>query len=397
MLGMAGCSSSPQDKIKKEISSIDLELLPSRWTNGPAKYYSGYGNDSGEFVMEWEDPFKHGRLSMFCNGLAGVRVENTRGFFNPEGEMVIDMSAYKDFLPYMTEGVAIAHSRNSDTSVAVDSKGEVKFEFDGKIITPMRAGYALYEHKRHRNDNGVVNSKGEIVYEPGSDERINDFTMIGFGNPASMAHPTWFPLVNGGKLICFLDVATGKRHFEGLWPEGARMSWRIPLAVDANDRIVIQGAPDKIGLMKLDGTWAVEPEYRYMAYDGDWYLFENSDGLVGWMDKDGKVMIEPQFKVSDVSETRFGVSDWCLVNPRKGDRFFIDCKGEVVLEPEFLPESNFIGDRCLVKLKGRGAGWQWMNRQGELVGDQLYLTEDAVKYIAFMGRGIAVQYLPLGF
>ena len=391
MLAMGACTSSPEKQMKDNISTLNLEVLPQRWVKGGWENHAGYGIDKYEISFERPDQFRHAHLPLFNEDVAAVRIEKVRALINTEGETLIDFEGYSDFISYMTEGIIFAYPKDSRTTVALNSKGEEQFKFDGTIVSPMRAGYVLYSQENHRNDNGVVNSKGEIVYQAGGDGRISDLVLAYFGSAPSMAHPTWFPLTKEGRLICFIDVASGKRIFEGLWPEGARLPLNMPLAFDANDRLVIEASRDNYGLMKLDGTWAVEPQYRYLTYDGQWYMFENSDGMVGWMDKDGNVTIEPKFDVARRSETKFGVSDWCLVNPARGNTFFIDRKGETVLNPRYIAVSNFINDRCLVNLGGN-RGYSWMDRKGDLIGSPILLTEYAVKTIAEIGQGNAVQY-----
>lgn len=393
MLGMAGCSPSPQESMRERISTIDLDLLPMCWSEGRASY-AGYGTPEGEVPIRWNKYEQSGLLPLFNEGMALIRLDNERGLFDRNGELIVDLSGYAFTNHYMTEGIYLAQREHPKTIVAFNRDGEVVFETEGKIYTPLRDGYAIYSY----NDNrcGIINAKGEIVYESGQEEYVSPGVTT-FMSAASLAHPTWFPLVRSkgfdADFVCFLDVATGERYLEGLYPEEAEWSLLTPFAIDANDRLIVKVRGYKYGLLKLDGTWAVEPEYDFINYDGEWYYFENEAGLAGWMDKDGKVMIEPQFKVLESlrNETVFGISDWCLIKGPQNKRYFIDRKGEVVLVPEAVPEGNFIGDRCLVNLT-HYRGHQWMNRKGELIGEPMFVTEEGVNCIKSIGMGYAIQY-----
>lgn len=394
MLGMAGCSSSQQESMKERISTIDLDLLPMRWSEGRTRY-AGYGTSEGEVPIRWKRSEQSGALPLFNEGLALIELENERGLFDSNGELVVDLSGYAFTNRYMTEGIYLAQREYPKTIVAFNRAGEVVFETDGKIHTPLRDGYALYSYDDE--DFGIINAKGEIVYESGQDEWVSALCASPYTSPASFAHPTWFPLFRDkgfdNEFVCFLDIATGKRYLEGLCPEDVEFTGMIPFVFDANDRLIVKIKSGGYGLLRLDGTWAVQPEYNFINYDGEWYYFENEDWLAGWMDKDGKVMIEPQFEVlrSLRHETVFGISDWCLIDGPKGERYFIDRKGEVVFVPEAIPEGNFIGDRCLVNLT-YNKGYQWMNRKGELIGEPMFVTDEAVKSIKRIGMGYAIQY-----
>lgn len=396
MLGMAGCSPSQQESMKDDVSTLDLDLLPLAWSRG-LRDNLGYGTQDGERVLEWgkiDDMYGMSRsdLPLFNDGLAVVRFDKLTALIDTSGEPVVDLSGYGTLLPYMTEDLYLAQKDDKTKSiVAFNRQGEEVFEVEGRTCTPMRKGYAVYSNStRYSTKNGIINAKGEIVYEAEQDEHVGDIFVMtqAFPTAASLAHPTWFPLFDSDGFTCFLDVATCKRHLDGLLPDGAKPNI---YAVDANDRMVVKADDDKYGLLRLDGTWAVEPEYRYINYDGDWYLFLDDDKLAGWMDKDGKVKIEPQFDIADRDKTAFGISDLCLIDEGKAVTYFIDRKGNVVLDPEYQAISNFIGDRCLVNL-GNGQGAQWMNRKGELLGEPMLLSEYAAKAVAAIGRGVAVQY-----
>ena len=205
--------------------------------------------------------------------------------------------------------------------------------------------------------------------------------------PESYAHPTWYPVFNDDGFAYILDVATGKHYLEdisidyywgGAW-------FGIPL-VDCNDRIKVH-SDRKLGLVDMEGNTIIEPQYYHLVNDGEWYSFKDENGKFGWLDKNGEIVIEPQFEGFSIRDiVYFGTSDWAPVDYHT----FINRKGEVVLETEYIIESGFIGDRCMVDL-GRER-YAWMDREGNLIGSPMFIHEPARDHIRRLARGMAVQY-----
>ncbi len=136
----------------------------------------------------------------------------------------------------------------------------------------------------------------------------------------------------------------------------------------------------------MDGQWAVEPSYGSLCNDGEWYVVSDNNDYVGWINAKGEAVIETEFKCNDIYDVAFGPSDWCLVDDK-----FIDRKGRVVLEPDYVPYTNFFGDRCLAHYD-RGV-YCWMDRNGEIIGEPFYASEDLdEKNLALISRGVAIQY-----
>lgn len=380
--GLTACGGSETAKIAERTKGFDLELLPARFTVGhrPAV---GYCNADGDIELT----YKSGPLSLFHDGLAHATTDEGPGFIDKEGELKVDISEYKTvgLHAYFSEGMFLIDAYGgSDHFVALSPDGEVLFECAGRVASQMRSGYALFAGDGDRL--GVIDSKGNVVYESSDDEYIWYGSRLYMATPASCAHPTCFPICNAtGRIEYFLDVVTGERYLEGLIPSDFSRDYMrfMPISIDSNDRVVL-ATREGFGLLKLDGTWVVEPSYEEIYNDGDWYLYRE-DGLYGWLDKDGEIVIPARFKCRS-DEIGFGGSDWAYV----GDNTFIDRKGEIVLETEYDVESNFIGDRCLVEL--RGGSYGWIDRNGELISSGMPLSPEVAGHISAISLGKAIQY-----
>lgn len=385
LLSSCGGTSS---RIQKNVASVDLDLIPA-WSDGGRQKY--YVNLDGECTLDYggESEFGSGsnlRLNLFHNGLAAINTSGTSEarFIDKEGNVKIDCSdickgriAYGGF----SEGIALlVEGRNRFT--AIDTDGNTIFEMDGELHSPMLGGFALYGEK-YSHKLGAVNSKGDIVFEAEGDEYIRDF---GTRNPA---HPSQVPVYGSEGFLYILDLADGKRYFEG---ERTNDREGIP-ALDWNDCIV-RIVDNQYGLMSSSGEWLIEPQFEYLANDGEWYVVKQ-DGLIGWCDKNGKMMIEPQFKAAghaawNIDNTRFGIDKWAWLG---NDNVFIDRKGDVVLECEHFPETNFIGDRCLVTVGGNSSrSIAWMGRDGQIIGETFGNDEGNTQLLRALSRNLMPPY-----
>lgn len=392
LLSACACSKSGTDEMKDAVKGFDFSLMPVSYRIGSSPYYA-YQNLDGERVYEVKQVesvnsrFVRG-LSLFHEGYGIETYDGGFAIINQDGEVVADLKGYgcvdNSFSGrYVSEGFALAYQDRPHTTFCFTPQGEEVFELEGKARSQFRAGYALYTSKRYGEKLGLIDTKGEVVYEPEQDEYIPDWYSMNL--PASYAHPTWFPLYSESEPVCIFDVATGKRYLEGVLDEYSFGYMAMP-AVDCNDRMVVC-SDDKFGLIDLDGNVVVEPQYDYMRNDGEWYVY-GADGLYGWLDKDGKVMIEAEYRLSGAmgfSDLGFAMSGLSRIDTHT----FINRKNEVALETEYAIVSNFIGDRCLVDL-GRD-GYSWMDRNGELIGEPMFVG-DMYYRINSVSMGVAIQY-----
>lgn len=390
-LMLGGCGSSPEAGIAKLAKTIDISLVPAEGRSG-VESYRYYVNPEGETVHEYQGNTEFGegaylKLGLLHDGLALVKGKGAF-FIDKEGNVVIDCrEMYGDFekVKHFSEGIAFIQGKNSFT--AINTKGEELFEVDGYVVSPMLGGYAVYStcdrHGEEEECLNVINRKGEVVFESSKDEHLMRIggNFAGVWGLRSMAHPSQFPVLDGDdNLLYILDLDNGKHYLENCdveIPSGylKGFDWNNCLVYDVDE---------KYGLIDSEGKILIEPEYEYMDYDGEWYVFVEDD-KVGWCDKNGKVMIEPQFEYGDRYSARFGIDKWAYLH---NENCFIDRKGEVVLElePGLEALTNFIGDRCLTD-KG------WINREGEIVGDRFYIkSSDAMGELSWTSREMIFNY-----
>lgn len=384
---LAACSGG-SDLSKDAASKFNLDLLPCYGFTMHGSPVFGYYTIHGEKISyDGLHDYDHPQLGMFYDGYAMVRTPDFTGYINDYGMEMITLEEGCVPNRFITED-RVVYVKDKEIVVS-DTKGNALFTLEGRWCSPFRAGYALFTDSH--SDIGVVDADGNIVFEPGMDERIPTLSVM-MSEPASLAHPTWFPIYekNHG-FSYFLDVATGEHYFEDKMPSGTEF-YDQPM-VDGNDLVMVK-YDGKYGLLDLNGLWVVEPVYNRLQYDCGWYAFRGDDGLWGWIDAKGVVKIEAQFDLPNhlkFDGFGFGNNDLCYI----GEGRFIDRSGNIALETDRIIETGFIGDRCL--FKDTTGGYMWMNRKGEVInGIAMPLAEGTVWYLKKLAIGYAPQYFNYG-
>ena len=90
------------------------------------------------------------------------------------------------------------------------------------------------------------------------------------------------------------------------------------------------------------------------------------DGKMGYIDRDGKLVIEPRFSIPSFMGDKLltGFSDG-LARIKEHDRWgYIDLSGKVVIEPQFDEADKFSEGLAAVKSKGK---WGYIDKAGQFV------------------------------
>ena len=131
---------------------------------------------------------------------------------------------------------------------------------------------------------------------------------------------------------------------------------------------------DLYGLCDENGNVVVPCEYPYLQYcENGWYVAQNQDGRYGYIDKSGNVMID--FEFEDAEKFSCGLAP-VLIDGLWG---FINEDGEVVIEPAYLTASvatinadPYIGSCTFWDGVGKvqdGDQWILIDTQGNVVVD----------------------------
>jgi len=181
----------------------------------------------------------------------------------------------------------------------------------------------------------------------------------------------------------------------------------------------------KHGLLRMDGTWLIEPVFEGVGQLGSGRVPVKQGGLWGFADAAGEVVIEPSYRfawnfVSGGAQVQRPDATWVHIDvdgaelpgwrghtrcgrirtsrggwfadtfwgPQGGLFGFLDAAGAVVVEPAYAMASDFVQDLAWIQLSDRGFG------QGEyafidLDGDRVIGPFDATSVRSFTPEGLA--------
>ena len=99
----------------------------------------------------------------------------------------------------------------------------------------------------------------------------------------------------------------------------------------------------KFGLINKEGLYVISPSYYKIHRDGKLYMVRDDNGW-GWIDRDGNVLIAPQFDQA----LPFNNSKFASV--KIGDDYgFIDKKGKIVVNPQYQYVTSFYNGKALIQ------------------------------------------------
>lgn len=246
-----------------------------------------------------------------------------------------------------SEGIAFISAKDDDSKVkAINEGGDILFEFSGTPIAPYFNGITLF---RDANNNyGIMDNKGKVLV-PGTNKILLNSENYLFGMIEFLENGKWGMKNSKNEIVI-------KPQFDV-----------IPQALSEN-RFLLK---DSLTVIDATGKTIVEAnKYTRLLRDGDLLKF-TAEGNSGWMDFDGKIIIQPKGEYSN-PQTLFNGDKWAAVE-NNGKWSFIDRTGKTVLESKYRVALPFFNEEnCAVILSGDSAKdyeFSLMNREGKLVGD----------------------------
>lgn len=294
----------------------------------------GFMNESGKMVIN----LKFDDAKNFSEGFAIVRVDETWGFIDRTGNLTTFPKSVRHVRDF-SEGLAIVVEEKSygfaDTSgkIVINSQFESAFDFSEGLASIRKSGKWQY-----------IDKTGKVVID-------TDFDYADNFHESRAVVAKYFKDEERLK-VAYIDKS-GKLisdwfNFASRFSEG--------IAFVSNDPRISAGISRRFGLGfdSFNGT-VLEKNLKYRAMDNNGkIIFENVfddvygfsgysegladiviDGKVGFIDKQGKLVIKPRFD----SATRFSEG---IAYVGIGDkRYFIDRSGEILFETEFSLNEGF--------------------------------------------------------
>jgi hypothetical protein len=176
------------------------------------------------------------------------------------------------------------------------------------------------------------------------------------------------------------------------------------------------GAP-KYVYVSTSGKTVIEPDYQFCGPFSEGlacFLDKNGEKL-GFIDKTGKVAIQPQFYVSETEKHRDDELRNAIFSggmaPVHNDRVvegaesapscgYIDHKGRLLTPIKFLEGGAFVNDRARVWVRDQSQfhhRWGFINRKGDIVVKPIYMnvqdySENLAPVLDYKGRWGYIDY-----
>ena len=278
------------------------------------KYSVGFINEEGNLII----PYGYEEAGEFVEGLAPVKKSGLWGFINKKGEVVIDFQ-FKDAKPFSTDPLWAPVEKNGIGEKAwgyIDKKGNWMIEPSFYNATVFRNGVAevattkfKFKQVSKRYDKYFLTKDKKYIYHNG----------------------------------LYSYLAGPGRYSEGMLPSCKDGKWGFK---DVNDK------------------WIVEPKYTIVRNFSDGYaavqimnpnpytdceLISESEpfGLWGYIDKTGKEIIPPKYRmardfvngIASVDET-FQEKD--MIPGNTFSRYFIDKTGKKLFDTSYAQTENFL-------------------------------------------------------
>lgn len=260
----------------------------------------GYINKKGTVVIKPQFESVNG----FHEGMAGIQMNGKYGFIDKSGNIVVEPQF--DWVNNFSEGIAIA--RKDDMSFLIGTEGETILETQafiptGTISEGLARGYIKNE-QGYSSDEIFLDKTGKIILDP-------QYDIVASFSEGLAQVQNFIPVLDGGHLIVNSEHKTGKCGY-----------------IDTSGREVVQlqyynafDYSEGLGLVMDNNLKSGYREAYYVKYldqQGDpiinikcnWaYSFYDSMARIrgkekfGYIDKSGKVVIEPKFRIAkDFSE-----------------------------------------------------------------------------------------------
>lgn len=273
----------------------------------------GYIDRTGKYVI----PSRFQSAGTFNTGLAPVEEKGKWGYIDRTGKFVIP-PRFDWAQSFDGERGTV---RLNGVNGFVDRQG--RFVPDAQVDETRRQGEVPHVERQTAADGYV------LVSRRWSDGRQSSVLLDSHGQPVKLPpREGWMQSYHGnglaqwwtGKSNLILDIRNNRELLRGYSVHGASGNFLI---VSNDDALKPQ-----MGILGPTG-WVVRPRDHAIDILSDRYFSVRDKGLVGWLDREGKVVVSPRF--ASVSPFQRGIavaSDGCrhgLVNER----------GEWVVQPEF--------------------------------------------------------------
>ncbi len=337
----------------------------------------GYIDKKAEFVIT---P-KYKKANNFADGVALVLDGKKWGYINPDGTWLLEpqFSKAKDF----NSGVAMV--LKDKKWIYIDKQGKELSYSNAEKLYPFKDGVAFV---REGKMVGLMNAKGEIIVKPAY--KIIKGFRNGYARFANLAGQ-WGIIDNKGNIVIKPEYTSIGNYVNGV--ARAEKGEEVFGMATANSFNKVDGATklwdfrdggkytiarknEKIGFIDKEGKWAIEPQFVKAKTFENGYAGVFDGNKWGYIDTNGKVVVE----------NKYGDVDYFAANglaPVKIEEWgFVNTKGELVIDAKYgitagsfgflsgrVAEKGFVDGLARVKYNKK---WGFLKPNGQLLGDKWF-------------------------
>ena len=288
--------------------------------------------------------FKYDKVFEYSNGMAIYNVvdendEDYYGFLDSEGNEIIE-AVYTDAWNFSKNGTATVEKDGE--YFIINKKGEIiSNAVTNYIITPFSNDLAGFEDFSELC--GYVNLDGQVVIEPTYDD-VNEFNEYGTAMVEDTDGKMWLIDTKGNKVT---DVG---------YDEMSRF---------VNDGLIKVEKDGLFGYIDYNGNVVVEPQYKDAKDFSDGLAAVMKDKLYGYIDTKGNLVIDYKYLLAQDFNSGLAhvIEDYSVMTK---EQYFINKEGNKVIDTnKYQIVLGFYGDMGLVEAADGEYGV--INKDGELI------------------------------
>jgi len=313
------------------------------------KYSYGYMDKTGKVIIKPQ--YSYG--SHFVNGVAAVCLSDKCGLINKQGKYIIkpEFDDYNDLPFYTSSGNLIFLMKNNESFI-FNNKGQLLNKIRNfRELKPFSEGLAAI---KINNKWGYIDKSGKIVIKPQFDEVFN----FREGIAAILAYEK-------------ATLAHDKTAFKSNIPSFGNMK-ELPRIPDAYN---LSSKTNKLGFIDKKGNIIIEPQFdastvmlvtgHLITNDESFRYFFNEglasvgiNGKYGYIDKSGNFVIKPQYNMTEPFING-------IAAVKIGDKWgFINKSGETIVKPSLQDIFACDNDNYLVFRQNNKVGY--INKNGKV-------------------------------
>jgi len=342
----------------------------------------GYIDSTGEMIIAPQFanafPFHEGKAWVLSSGTGfefGEGMSNTYNFvearhfgtslsgtgvvfscIDAEGKKLFD-TEYNGMKPFFNEGYTPVYKAFNESWGFSDATGKqvVDFQFEG--VGFFSNGWAKVETGDFGECN-FIDKTGKFI----SDKEFDSADDFSEGLAAVKVDTLWG----------YID-ATGKMTIPPQFQQAKSFSDGLAQVVLDTLTYFIDNTGNQTIKIEYDAVDDFSEGLARVLTGAKYENFSLTEGKYGFIDKTGKMVIEPQFEI-EVSTGMFsfdfkftGFSNGLALVKQGGKYGFIDKTGKMVIEAKYENAGSFCDGLARAKLNGK---WQYINKQGSTVWEK---------------------------